>query len=97
MHTVPGTGGDTLWASGYEAYDRLSPAFQKFLEGLTALHDSSWLSKISERLGTPLRTNRGAPENQGVDLTAIHPLIRTNPVTGWKGVFVNRACFTVSC
>lgn len=24
--------------SGYEAYDKLSPALQKFLEGLTAVH-----------------------------------------------------------
>jgi alpha-ketoglutarate-dependent taurine dioxygenase len=31
-------GGDTLWASGYEAYDRLSPAWQKLAEGLTATH-----------------------------------------------------------
>jgi alpha-ketoglutarate-dependent taurine dioxygenase len=31
-------GGDTLWASGYEVYDRLSPALQKLAEGLTATH-----------------------------------------------------------
>jgi len=30
--------GDTLWASGYEAYDRLSPEFQKLAESLTATH-----------------------------------------------------------
>lgn len=30
---------------------------------------------------------RGAPENVGSDLIAIHPVIRTNPVTGWKSVF----------
>jgi alpha-ketoglutarate-dependent taurine dioxygenase len=31
-------GGDTLWASGYEAFDRLSPVWQRFAEGLTATH-----------------------------------------------------------
>jgi alpha-ketoglutarate-dependent taurine dioxygenase len=31
-------GGDTLWASGYEAYDRLSSAWQTLAEGLTATH-----------------------------------------------------------
>ncbi|THU75602.1 taurine catabolism dioxygenase, partial [Dendrothele bispora CBS 962.96] len=41
MHTLPPTGGDTLSSSGYEAYDRLSPAFKKFLEGLTAMHDGN--------------------------------------------------------
>lgn len=30
---------------------------------------------------------RGAPENVGSDLTAVHPLLRTNPVTGWKAIF----------
>ncbi|KAG7109283.1 MYND-type zinc finger protein samB like [Verticillium longisporum] len=30
---------------------------------------------------------RGAPENVGELLEAIHPVIRTNPVTGWKSVF----------
>ncbi|GMF50143.1 unnamed protein product [Phytophthora fragariaefolia] len=36
--TVPEVGGDTLWACGYEAYNRLSPAFKKFVEGLVAVH-----------------------------------------------------------
>ena len=30
---------------------------------------------------------RGAPENIGSSLTAVHPVIRTNPVTGWKTVY----------
>lgn len=30
---------------------------------------------------------RGAPENVGSILEAEHPVIRTNPVTGWKSIF----------
>ena len=30
---------------------------------------------------------RGAPENVGEELRATHPVIRTNPVTGWRSVF----------
>jgi alpha-ketoglutarate-dependent taurine dioxygenase len=30
---------------------------------------------------------RGAPENVGKALKAIHPVVRTNPVTGWKSIF----------
>ncbi|KAI9333586.1 hypothetical protein BDR26DRAFT_1010094 [Obelidium mucronatum] len=33
---------------------------------------------------------RGAPEDIGTHLSAVHPVIRTNPVTGWKGVFANK-------
>ncbi|OAK93413.1 taurine catabolism dioxygenase, partial [Phaeosphaeriaceae sp. SRC1lsM3a] len=91
IHTLPPTGGDTLWASGYEIYDRLSPAMQQFLEGLTATHDAKFFLEEAERLGNPIRKGiRGNPLNFGEALTAIHPVIRTNPVTGWKSVYVNK-------
>jgi len=90
IHTQPHTGGDTIWASGYEVYDRLSPAFRQFLSSLTAVHNADRFNDIAERRGFPLRESRGAPENVGTDLTAVHPVIRVNPVTGWKSVFVNQ-------
>jgi alpha-ketoglutarate-dependent taurine dioxygenase len=91
IHTLPESGGDTLWASAYEAYDRLSPEYQKFLERLTAVHDAEHFKVVAERAGKPIRSeNRGAPDNEGLDLKSIHPVIRTNPVTGWKGLFVNK-------
>src|SRR5579862_1609823 len=34
MQCAPDVGGDTMWASLYEAYDRLSPAMQLMVEGL---------------------------------------------------------------
>lgn len=30
---------------------------------------------------------RGHPENTGTPMKAVHPVVRTNPVTGWKSVF----------
>ncbi|KAF8220313.1 taurine catabolism dioxygenase [Tricholoma matsutake] len=90
MHTLPIVGGDTLWASGYEAYDRLSPAYQKFLEGLTAVHCADSFIEYAKRTGIKMQDHRGSPENTGTDLTAIHPVVRTNPVTGFKSLFVNR-------
>ncbi|KAH9909654.1 TfdA family taurine catabolism dioxygenase TauD [Xylariomycetidae sp. FL2044] len=91
IHQLPQTGGDTLWASGYEIYDRLSPPMQKFLEGLTATHDASFFHDEARRLGNPLREGiRGSPLNHGAELKAVHPVVRTNPVTGWKSVYVNK-------
>jgi len=80
-----------LWASGYEIYDRLSPPMQSFLESLTATHDAKFFLDEASRLGNPLRSGiRGSPLNYGSSLEAVHPVIRTNPVTGWKSVFVNK-------
>ncbi|KZF23015.1 tfdA family taurine dioxygenase [Xylona heveae TC161] len=91
IHTLPETGGDTLWASGYEIYDRLSPQLASFLETLTATHEAKFFHEEAARLGNPLRKGvRGSPLNQGGELTAVHPVIRTNPVTGWKSVYVNK-------
>ncbi|RAK74613.1 TauD/TfdA dioxygenase family protein [Aspergillus fijiensis CBS 313.89] len=87
---LPRTGGDTLWASGYEIYDRLSPKYRAFLEGLTATFSGDGFLKAAERNPEEVRIYteaRGSPLNVGKGLTAVHPVVRTNPVTGWKSVF----------
>ncbi|KAF2020035.1 alpha-ketoglutarate-dependent taurine dioxygenase [Aaosphaeria arxii CBS 175.79] len=75
-----GGGGDTLWSSQYAAYDQLSAGMQKYLEGLTAIHSAELQAQGTRELG---RTVRREP------VTTEHPLIRTNPVTGWKSLFFN--------
>lgn len=83
-----GPGGDTLWASGYEAYDRLSPAWKRFAESLSATHNQPNFNRVSKEFGAELiEKDRGAPENDGLDFRASHPVVRTNPVTGWKSLF----------
>jgi alpha-ketoglutarate-dependent taurine dioxygenase len=79
IHTLPATGGDTLWASGYEVYERLSPAMQSMLEGLTATHDASFFHEEARNLGNPIRKGiRGSPLNVGEGLRSVHPVVRTN-------------------
>lgn len=71
-------------------YDRLSPSFARYLETLEVVHQASFVAKL--QAGDPsglVDKERGSPGNVGRELEAIHPLIRTNPVTGWKSVFVN--------
>ncbi|KAF2473976.1 alpha-ketoglutarate-dependent taurine dioxygenase [Lindgomyces ingoldianus] len=75
-----GGGGDTLWSSQYAAYDQLSQPMQKYLEGLSALHSAEMQAEGSRKLG---RTVRREP------VVTEHPLVRTNPVTGWKSLFFN--------
>ncbi len=81
--TIPSVGGDTNWVSGYGAYDKLSPAFQKFLEGKKAVYRSfhGYVDR-DDPLSGPKYIERE------------HSIIRTHPVTGWRSLFVNRA-FTV--
>lgn len=78
--SLPEVGGDTLWASGYGAYDKLSPAFQKFLDGKTAIYISA-----------NTYVDRENPLKGKVNIEREHPIIRTHPVTGWKSLFVNRS------
>ncbi|KAI0974038.1 hypothetical protein F4678DRAFT_395621 [Xylaria arbuscula] len=85
---LPSTGGDTLWASGYEVYDRLSKPIQALLEGLTTHCAQPAFNESAAHNNFELYTSeRGAPENKGESLAARHPVVRTNPVTGWKSVF----------
>ncbi|KAI1406956.1 taurine catabolism dioxygenase [Hypoxylon sp. FL1857] len=87
---LPKTGGDTLWASGYDIYDRFSKPYQKFFEGLTATFVGDGFLAAAE--ADPERVkiyeeSRGSLANVGRALKAVHPVVRTNPVTGWKSVF----------
>lgn len=87
---LPKTGGDTLWASGYEIYDRFSPVYQKFFEGLTATFIGDGFIKAAAAQPDRVKLyekERGSPENVGKTLSAVHPVVRTNPVTGWKSVY----------
>ncbi|KAH0288488.1 taurine dioxygenase family protein [Aureobasidium namibiae CBS 147.97] len=87
---LPKSGGDTVWASGYEIYDRFSPVYQKFFEGLTATFSGEGFTKAAAANPDKVKIyekERGSPLNVGTELKAVHPVVRTNPVTGWKSIF----------
>lgn len=87
---LPETGGDTLWASGYDIYDRFSRAYQVFFESLTATFVGDGFIKAAAANPDKVKIwegRRGSPENVGKELSAVHPVVRTNPVTGWKSIF----------
>lgn len=79
---------DTLWASGYELYDRITPTLRGFLDTLTATYAQPGFNEAAKKNNFEIYAKeRGAPENVGEVLEAVHPVVRTNPVTGWKSVF----------
>jgi taurine dioxygenase len=83
LHDVPGTGGDTMFASMYAAYDALSESMRDFLGGLQARHESRHVHGGRYGYKGKLRDGEDAyPE-------AVHPVVRTHPVTGRKGLYVN--------
>ena len=90
---VPATGGDTLFASMYAAYDALSAGLQRTLEGLQALHSSRHVFGVATygQRGD-LRDRVANPEAATQD--AIHPVVVRHPGSGRKALYVNPA-FTV--
>lgn len=78
--TAPTTGGDTLWISGYDLYDQLSPALKVYVESHSALHSAVEQANDAKRAGTTVRREPIVTE---------HPLVRVHPVTGWKALYVN--------
>jgi len=89
---LPPSGGDTLWLSCIAAYEALSPAMQGFLSSLTAEHDMA-ASFTVERYGNSDEVRERLAEARRKNPPVVHPVIRTHPVTGKKGLFVN-ASFT---
>lgn len=78
---LPETGGDTMWASMYAAYEALSSHYQRLLEGLEALHTTEALY-------------RARPAAREVNLfkeyqSAVHPVVIRDPITDRPALYVN--------
>jgi taurine dioxygenase len=76
---IPSAGGNTLFASGYAAYDTLDPAVRNRLEGRNATHHYNYGS-----------TQKGDSRGTEAFGECMHPVFRTNEDTGRKAVYVNR-------
>ncbi|KAF2732384.1 taurine catabolism dioxygenase [Polyplosphaeria fusca] len=87
MESTPPHGGDTLWCSGYEIYDRISPSFRSYLETLTATCAQPVFKTAAEVGNYAMMEPRGSPLNVGDEFAPSHPVVRTNRITGWKSIF----------
>jgi taurine dioxygenase len=80
---IPSTGGNTLFASGYAAYETLDPAIRDRLEGRKAMHHYNYGS-----------TQRGDSRGTEAFAECSHPVFRTHEDTDRKAVYVNRLMTT---
>jgi taurine dioxygenase len=81
---VPPSGGNTYFANMFAAYETLPADLKKAVDGKVAVHDASRNSAGMLRKGykevTDVRETVGAR----------HPLVRTDPKTGRKALFLGR-------
>jgi taurine dioxygenase len=93
---IPPGGGDTIWVNSVAAYDGLSDRMKAHVDGLWAYHDTY------QPYDAHVRPELWAKEYQNYDKSqresyspALHPVVRTHPVSGKRGLFVNESMTTM--
>ena len=90
---TPKTGGDTLFANMYKAYESLSDGLKETLECMNACHSSRHVFGAHTGYAEASNQRIGNPELATQD--AIHPVIITHPESKRKALYVNPE-FTVN-
>jgi len=85
---VPPYGGDTLFASQYQAYETLSAEMKRIIDPLVGI-SSSAKADVSRTREDRIRS--AGKEDGRREYRAEHPMVRTHPETGRKALFVNTA------
>jgi taurine dioxygenase len=83
---MPELGGDTLWANMEAAYEGLSEIFRGMIAGLRAVHDFQNFRVLFKNTAED-RAKLHRMEDMFPNPS--HPVVRTHPVTGRKGIYVN--------
>lgn len=92
-HEVPDAGGDTLYASLYQAYEALSGGMKDMLGGLGALNAGDNMKSLGgksrkERYAGVLNETMQLKDPGDVQTESVHPVIRTHPETGRKALYI---------
>ncbi len=86
MQACPEVGGDTMWSSLQDAYDGLSEPIRQLCDQLLAVHYDPWFAaQVDEKGGFDWDGT-----HHDKLLPAVHPVVRTHPENGRRGLFVNR-------
>lgn len=84
---LPEEGGDTLFADQQRAYETLPEALRRAIEGKRAVH--SYTARYDDEVFEGIRRPQLTAEQLAEVRTVEHPVVRTHPETGRKGLFVN--------
>ena len=76
---LPSTGGNTLFASMYAAYDMLSDTQKAKVDGLQAVNVFDYETQV-----------KSGSYDRSTSPHSTHPVVRTHPETGRKALYVNR-------
>ncbi len=88
---VPQSGGDTLWANTYAAYEALSDELKTRIADLRAVNSAA-KNKHSLRLDHLAGGAMRGRNTDGIESRqAIHPVVRTHPVTGRRALYLSPA------
>lgn len=86
---VPPTGGDTLFANQYLAYETLSDSLRGVLDGMQSFHSDIRVAGPRAKARLSGRTSVSRYDDEWQATEAMHPVVRTHPETGRRGLFVN--------
>ncbi len=94
---LPQSGGDTLFASMFAAYDALTDSMKKRLQGLSALHSSrhAFGAKAYEKRNDKEDYAGRLGNASAATQDANHPLVIRHPLSGKQAIYVNPG-FTLS-
>jgi len=93
---IPPSGGDTIWVSSVAAYEALSDRMKAHVEGLWAYHDTYQPYDAHVRPELWTKDYQSYERSQRVSYTpALHPVVRTHPISEKKGLFVNESMTTM--
>ena len=85
---VPTTGGDTLFANMYLAYESLSDGMKNLLDGLRGVNSSE---KLDAAVTRTHRIAEKPKDTADIVTTSSHPIVRTHPETGRKCLYCSNA------
>lgn len=95
---LPASGGDTLFASMYAAYDALTADMKKKLEGLSAVHSSRHAFGADAYKDIDAKEVKGRLGNtDAATQDAIHPVVIAHPISGKRAIYVNPDFTTHIC